>query len=345
MLQQILTEMYIDPDVLDALNEDQKKTLFLKMRQEQVRRWKEREEKLESEAGEAKKPIKDNRKSVSWLLGRDGDVAVMVIGEVDELSSRFICSGLGGKKPPTLQDNAYVETILKSKAAAEPVRAERESPVSQPGVSLDPKGEREEGSASLPLPVSVSEHLSPPAAEKSPGASGEKSGLQSAGCTGNPARAPHFMVRPASANAAPGPLSTRSDSPRAATPSSAPSNTSTAGNSQEPRKTQGGKEASPAPSWTGRGRVAQLTKAFSADASAAPTPGAPRGVKPPLPSKPSHLRLGTTPTVSPVHGARQHADLQLFPSPIRRFASVRLQTFSFSPCLFLNPKQGSGVMG
>ncbi|XP_029029943.1 SH2 domain-containing protein 4A isoform X4 [Betta splendens] len=319
MLQQILTEMYIDPDVLDALNEDQKKTLFLKMRQEQVRRWKEREEKLESEAGEAKKPIKDNRKSVSWLLGRDGDVAVMVIGEVDELSSRFICSGLGGKKPPTLQDNAYVETILKSKAAAEPVRAERESPVSQPGVSLDPK---------------------------SPGASGEKSGLQSAGCTGNPARAPHFMVRPASANAAPGPLSTRSDSPRAATPSSAPSNTSTAGNSQEPRKTQGGKaEASPAPSWTGRGRVAQLTKAFSADASAAPTPGAPRGVKPPLPSKPSHLRLGTTPTVSPVHGARQHADLQLFPSPIRRFASVRLQTFSFSPCLFLNPKQGSGVMG
>ncbi|KAF0038338.1 hypothetical protein F2P81_008822 [Scophthalmus maximus] len=45
--------MYIDPDVLDALNEDQKKTLFLKMRQEQVRRWKEREEKLEREGGDA----------------------------------------------------------------------------------------------------------------------------------------------------------------------------------------------------------------------------------------------------------------------------------------------------
>lgn len=47
-----------------------------------------------------------NSKSVSWLLGRDGDVAVIVIGEVDELTSKFICSGFGEKKAQSLQNNA-----------------------------------------------------------------------------------------------------------------------------------------------------------------------------------------------------------------------------------------------
>uniref|UniRef100_A0A8C7ZJ90 Zgc:100829 n=1 Tax=Oryzias sinensis TaxID=183150 RepID=A0A8C7ZJ90_9TELE len=95
MLQQVLKEMYIDPDVLQALNEEQKKILFLKMREEQVRRWKEREEKLGREP--ELKPAKQksaNGKSVSWQLGRDGEVSVSVMGEVDELTSKFLSSKL-----------------------------------------------------------------------------------------------------------------------------------------------------------------------------------------------------------------------------------------------------------
>ncbi|MGH0173978.1 UNVERIFIED_CONTAM: hypothetical protein FKN15_066737 [Acipenser sinensis] len=83
MLQQILKEMYIDPDVLEALNEEQKRILFLKMRQEQVRRWTEREENFEKqrERLNSPKPKQAFPKSVSWLLGNDGDVHVCVIGE------------------------------------------------------------------------------------------------------------------------------------------------------------------------------------------------------------------------------------------------------------------------
>lgn len=43
-------------------------------------------------------------KAVSWLLGRDGEVAVVVIGDVDELTSKFICSGLGEKRAPSLRN-------------------------------------------------------------------------------------------------------------------------------------------------------------------------------------------------------------------------------------------------
>ncbi|XP_069002547.1 nucleolar and coiled-body phosphoprotein 1 isoform X1 [Embiotoca jacksoni] len=341
MLQQILKDMYIDPDVLDALNEDQKKTLFLKMRQEQVRRWKEREEKLEREGGDAEskrtKPRKANSKSVSWLLGRDGDVAVIVIGEVDELSAKFICSGFGEKKVPSLQNNTCHQTILKSRKITEPVRSERENlpPKAQPGISLNLKGKCEETSTLLPLPVSVSEHSPHPAAEKpelkSASATEEKSVPQPSICSRPPTRVSPVNVRPASANAAPGYVNTRPGLTNlrlaTAAPSSSPGSTvkidsgttspaKGSPRSQEPQKPQdpqGGKDTcaseafrraaseeagtlGSAPTCTGRGRVAQLMKTFSADSPSSSTQTPPRGIKPPLATKPSHLRLTTTPT-------------------------------------------------
>ncbi|CAK6953833.1 SH2 domain-containing protein 4A [Scomber scombrus] len=342
MLQQILKDMYIDPDVLDALNEDQKKTLFLKMRQEQVRRWIEREEKLEREGGDAEckrtKPKKASSKNVSWLLGRDGDVAVIVIGEVDELSSKFICSGLGEKKGPSLQNNTHQQTILKSRKTTDPVRTERENlpPKTQPGISLNLKGKCEEASTLLPLPVSVSEHSSPPAAEKpelkSASATEEKSVPQPSICSRPPMRTSPVNVRPASANSAPGSVNTRPGFANlrlaTAVPYPAPSSTvkidtgitpaAKGGvHSQEPQKPQqlqgvkdtGASEASrraasedagssgSAPTCAGRGRVAQLMKTFSAESTTTPTQTTSRSIKPPLPTKPSHLRLTTTPSV------------------------------------------------
>ncbi|XP_070699645.1 SH2 domain-containing protein 4A [Pempheris klunzingeri] len=343
MLQQILKDMYIDPDVLNALNEDQKKTLFLKMRQEQVRRWKEREEKLEREAGGAEckraKPKKANSKNVSWLLGRDGDVSVIVIGEVDELSSKFICSGFGEKKAQSLHSNAYHQTILKSIKTTEPVRTERENlpPKTRPGISLNLKGKCEETSTLLPLPVSVSEHSSPPAGEKpeskSASATEEKSVPQPSICSRPPMRASPVNVRPASANATPGSVNTRpglanlklaaaapsllSSSTVKIDPGTATTSTKIGLQSQEPQKPQeskGGKEigapeasqraaseetgsSGSTPTCAGRGRVAQLMKAFSAESTTTPAQTPPRSIKPPLPTKPSHLRITTTPTV------------------------------------------------
>ncbi|KAG7517580.1 hypothetical protein JOB18_012118 [Solea senegalensis] len=87
MLAKILQDMWVEPEVLEALSEDQKRILFLKMREEQVRRWREREERDGVDGNINNRPDKVSRKTVRWLLGRDGDVSVTVIGEMDEFRS------------------------------------------------------------------------------------------------------------------------------------------------------------------------------------------------------------------------------------------------------------------
>ncbi|XP_061660446.1 SH2 domain-containing protein 4A [Syngnathoides biaculeatus] len=332
MLQQILKDMYIDPDVLDALNEDQKKTLFLKMRQEQVRRWMEREEKLERE-GERVKPKKANSKNVSWLLGRDGDVAVIVIGEMDELSSKFISSELGEKKAPCPQKNSVNQTILKSRLNAE-VMTERENLPSQtqPGISLNLKAKCEEGSTLHPLAVSVSEHSSASAVaqkdEKSLDVAKEKAVSQPR----LPRRSNAVVIKPANASVAPGPVNTRpavanlrqaslASPPPFSAAAKMDSRTTAASKVglqsegfdkiEESRNAKGmtaleapgrvssmkvGSSGSTAPN-AGRGRVAQLMKTFSVDTGLTPPTTPTRGVKPPLPTKPSHLRVSATSSV------------------------------------------------
>ncbi|XP_070472855.1 SH2 domain-containing protein 4B isoform X3 [Equus przewalskii] len=85
MLQQILHDMYIDPELLAELSNVQKHILFYKMREEQLRRWREREAWEALAQAEGLRPPTVKRaasdKHIQWLLGADGEVWVWIMGD------------------------------------------------------------------------------------------------------------------------------------------------------------------------------------------------------------------------------------------------------------------------
>lgn len=131
MLQQILTDMYIDPDLLNELNEEQKQILFLKMREEQIRRWREREARLEKEEAARIKDKKVSGKSVSWMKGLDGDVWIWVMGEhsADKPYDQ-ICDEIMSER-----------AALQAQREAEHIRAKKEAELEKrfSGVYVEPE--------------------------------------------------------------------------------------------------------------------------------------------------------------------------------------------------------------
>ncbi|XP_037269389.1 SH2 domain-containing protein 4A isoform X3 [Rhipicephalus microplus] len=90
MLQQILRDMYIDPQLLAELDDEQKHILFCKMREEQVRRWEQREKELalnNKKNGTNSNSNKPGSKRVDFLLGSDGKPWTWVMGEHPEDST------------------------------------------------------------------------------------------------------------------------------------------------------------------------------------------------------------------------------------------------------------------
>ncbi|XP_018943262.2 SH2 domain-containing protein 4A-like isoform X3 [Cyprinus carpio] len=115
MLQQILVDMFIEPELLAELNEEQKQILFFKMREEQIRRWREREAQLENE--EAARVKVKKGKTVSWMKGLDDDVWVWVMGEhPDDKPYDQICDEVMAERA-ALQAQREAEKLRAKKAA------------------------------------------------------------------------------------------------------------------------------------------------------------------------------------------------------------------------------------
>lgn len=139
MLQQILRNMYVDPEILAELDEEQKQTLFCKMREEQVRRWKVWNDKLDDES--VKPRNKNNKKQVSFREGSDGEPWVWVMGE--------------HKDDKSIEEILRKEAIEKARQLAEKetegLRKQMEAQILSDYIDLTPKIEEIEKSPKLEI--------------------------------------------------------------------------------------------------------------------------------------------------------------------------------------------------
>ncbi|XP_040903555.1 SH2 domain-containing protein 4A isoform X2 [Toxotes jaculatrix] len=266
MLAKILEDMWVEPDVLEALSEEQKRILFLKMREEQVRRWREREEREAREGGDNNnnRPKKASSKHVKWLLGRDGDVSVSVIGEVDEFrSSKLLQSLMSNRLHSDNMNGIQTVDLLPGREARElGFKEEIQLPLTDdyPASPNDQSSEEDMDSCS------ADDDLKDPA-EDSDSESGSSSDNLSDWA---PLYRPHLSShgnRP--------PLKAQlSDTERA--------------DPQDREIVCGEQKKSEY-----RGRVAQLRKAFTDDLHST----TPAYTKPPIPAKPAHLQKRSTPLI------------------------------------------------
>lgn len=268
MLAKILEDMWVEPEVLEALSEEQKRILFLKMREEQVRRWREREEREEREG----RIISDNRpkkafnKHVTWLLGRDGDVSVSVIGEVDEFRSSKLLQSLMNNRVRSDNMNGIQTADLLPGREAQQLGFKEDIQLSLTDVSDDP--------ASL-NGLSSEEDVDSCSADDDPKDPAEDSDSESGGGSDNhgdwaPLYRPH--------------LSSHGNQPLLQAQLS---------DTERDGPEDGEIEWCEVKKPDYGGRVAQLRKAF-ADSPHSTTPAC---SKPPVPAKPAHLQKRSAPLI------------------------------------------------
>nr|XP_046262810.1 uncharacterized protein zgc:92242 [Scatophagus argus] len=279
MLAKILEDMWVDPEVLEALSEEQKRILFFKMREEQVRRWKEREEREEREGRDSNETQqrKAFSKHVSWLLGRDGDVRVSVIGEVDEFrSSRLLQNLMNNRVCSDNMNGIQTENLLPGREPQQlSFKETEEIQLSLTDVSDDPPS---------PIVQSSEDDMDSCSADDDPKDPAEDSDSESGSSLDNHSDwsllyRPHF--------------SSHDNQP----PLKALSNTERTVPQVRGDKTIA-EEGHDIACWEDKnskhgGRVAQLRKVFTDDPCSTP----PACTKPAIPAKPAHLQKRSTPLI------------------------------------------------